>query len=56
MTEECIDHLGPVRILDWRVTVEEGVVLDYGEEGGPGSRVDAAFCYRAGPYCEPEEA
>lgn len=54
MAEECIEHLGPVRILAWRVTVEEGAVFDHGIKHGPGRRQAAAFSYDYGRFEEPE--
>ncbi len=54
MAEECLDHLAPVRILEWRVTVEEGAMFDLGVRESKPRIIDAPFCYRAGPYLEPE--
>ncbi len=55
MAEECIDHLNPVRILEWRVTVEAGSVFHAGSVDAPGRTTTAAFSYREGPFCEPDE-
>lgn len=55
MTEECIDHLGPVRILSWRVTVQAGAIFDSGVKEGPGRVTQAAFSYDYGSFEEPEE-
>lgn len=56
MGEECIDHLNPVRILDWRVTVEAGSVFHSGSVDAQGKTTTAPLSYHVGPYCEPEEA
>lgn len=56
MAEECIDHLNPVRILQWRVTVEAGAEFHHGELKIAHPAIEKALSYALGPFVEPEEA
>ena len=57
MADGGLGHLGPVRIRQWRVTVEAGATIhDHDRGKRPDYVEDEPWCYWDGPFIEPPAA